>query len=321
MARSKNNFSGFGEFVWYQGVVEDRNDPLQIGRVRVRCIGWQTFDRSIIPTEELLWAHPLAPLGPNGQVTPPKEGDWVWGFFRDGQYGQMPVYVGLIPYVQTGQTNIEMLIGDKDDRAFTVIPNDPAADSRNVSGGSSTSSGGTNSSGGSNSTGSGSGGSGQTDGSSNGHNGGTRAPSGGPLFTFDGSQATQCRSDAEEIMQNDTLPRHKRLEAAMGRSITINDAIAKSSTSRVNETPGSQHFFGRALDLSIRGFSDADKLKLAKSAKEVGFTGFGFGGTILHVDTGTPRHWTYNGMTYWAGKRISALGSWVRGTGPWVGDS
>ena len=26
------------QMVWFQGVVEDRNDPLQLGRVKVRCI-------------------------------------------------------------------------------------------------------------------------------------------------------------------------------------------------------------------------------------------------------------------------------------------
>ena len=32
------------KFNWWFGVVEDRNDPLKLGRVRVRCYGWHTDD-------------------------------------------------------------------------------------------------------------------------------------------------------------------------------------------------------------------------------------------------------------------------------------
>jgi hypothetical protein len=30
------------QFIWWYGVVEDRADPLELGRVRVRCYGWHT---------------------------------------------------------------------------------------------------------------------------------------------------------------------------------------------------------------------------------------------------------------------------------------
>ena len=33
-------FMGTNGFVWWQGVVEDRQDPLQLGRCRVRILGW-----------------------------------------------------------------------------------------------------------------------------------------------------------------------------------------------------------------------------------------------------------------------------------------
>ena len=33
------NFMGMDGFIWFTGVVEDRNDPSQLGRVRVRCVG------------------------------------------------------------------------------------------------------------------------------------------------------------------------------------------------------------------------------------------------------------------------------------------
>jgi hypothetical protein len=34
------DFLGLNNFVWWFGVVEDRIDPLELGRCRVRCFGW-----------------------------------------------------------------------------------------------------------------------------------------------------------------------------------------------------------------------------------------------------------------------------------------
>ena len=35
-------------FQWFVGVVEDRNDPKYLGRVRVRCLGHHTEDKNKI---------------------------------------------------------------------------------------------------------------------------------------------------------------------------------------------------------------------------------------------------------------------------------
>ena len=40
----QSNFMGQDGFSWFVGVVEDRNDPLKLGRVRVRCLGYHTSD-------------------------------------------------------------------------------------------------------------------------------------------------------------------------------------------------------------------------------------------------------------------------------------
>ena len=40
-------------FVWFFGVVEDRIDPNYLGRVRVRCFGFHTDNRELLPTEDL----------------------------------------------------------------------------------------------------------------------------------------------------------------------------------------------------------------------------------------------------------------------------
>jgi len=91
---------GTNGFVWFVGIVEDRNDPLKIGRVRVRCFGWHTRDTSILPTESLPWAQVLIPVtsasisgvgtSPTGLV----EGSWVIGFYMDGQLAQVPMILG-----------------------------------------------------------------------------------------------------------------------------------------------------------------------------------------------------------------------------------
>ncbi len=93
----------FGEFVWWQGVVEDRIDPLKLGRCRVRILGYHTDNKVEgvgIPTEHLPWATPSQPItsaAMNGiGTTPlgPVEGTWVFGFFRDGKDAQEPVMTG-----------------------------------------------------------------------------------------------------------------------------------------------------------------------------------------------------------------------------------
>ena len=40
----EQEFMGREGFVWAVGVVEDRNDPLYLGRCKVRYLGWHTRD-------------------------------------------------------------------------------------------------------------------------------------------------------------------------------------------------------------------------------------------------------------------------------------
>ncbi len=93
----------YGNFVWWQGVVEDRTDPLFLGRCRVRILGYHTDNKEDgkgIPTVDLPWATPSQPItsaGINGigtSPTGPVEGTWVFGFFRDGENAQEPVIIG-----------------------------------------------------------------------------------------------------------------------------------------------------------------------------------------------------------------------------------
>ena len=98
-------FQGRDGYVWWNGVVEDRNDPLMIGRCRVRILGWHTADKSELPTADLPWAQVLMPITSASQTgvgyapVGPVEGTWVMGFYRDGELAQEPVMVGTLPGV------------------------------------------------------------------------------------------------------------------------------------------------------------------------------------------------------------------------------
>ena len=96
-------FMGLDGFVWFVGVVEDRNDPETLGRVRVRCIGFHTEDVSALPTTDLPWAHVMHPVTDpcmQGMGNSPSflvQGSYVIGFFRDAAEKQQPIIIGSIP--------------------------------------------------------------------------------------------------------------------------------------------------------------------------------------------------------------------------------
>jgi hypothetical protein len=88
---------------WFTGVVEDVSDPLQMGRVRVRCFNYHSASQSDIPTSDLPWATCIMPVtsaatsGIGSSATGLLPGSWVFGFFRDGIELQDPVVIGSIP--------------------------------------------------------------------------------------------------------------------------------------------------------------------------------------------------------------------------------
>jgi len=97
------NFLGRNGFIWFNGVVEDRADPQFLGRVRVRCIGFHTANKTDLPTEDLPWAQVLLPItsaaisGLGNSPSALVEGSWVMGYFRDGEMCQQPVVLGSLP--------------------------------------------------------------------------------------------------------------------------------------------------------------------------------------------------------------------------------
>ena len=103
----QQNFMGKDGFTWFVGVVEDRQDPQKIGRVRVRCLGYHTEVHEDLKTEDLPWAHPMNPItsatisGIGQTPLGPVEGTWVVGFFQDGTDAQTPIIMGTLPGVPT----------------------------------------------------------------------------------------------------------------------------------------------------------------------------------------------------------------------------
>lgn len=94
-------------FIWFTGVVEDVSDPMEMGRIRVRCFGYHPFDRAEVPTSALPWAVVMTPITSAsmsrvGQsATGVLPGSWVVGFFRDGVSAQDPLVLGTIPSIST----------------------------------------------------------------------------------------------------------------------------------------------------------------------------------------------------------------------------
>ncbi len=120
---------GFDGFIWFQGVVEDRLDPLKLGRVRVRCLGLHTENKKLIPTESLPWAHVVLPVtsasmsglgdSPTGLV----DGTWVFGFFRDGVACQEPIVLGALLGIPEEKSRQD--IGFYDQRTAEVLEKSP----------------------------------------------------------------------------------------------------------------------------------------------------------------------------------------------------
>ena len=102
---NNDKFLGHNGFLWFTGVVEDRNDPNKAGRVRVRALGHHTSNTTILPTADLPWAHCMLPSTSAGisglgqSATGLVEGSWVLGYFRDGMDRQEMIVLGTLPGV------------------------------------------------------------------------------------------------------------------------------------------------------------------------------------------------------------------------------
>jgi hypothetical protein len=122
------SFLGKDKFVWWKGVVEDRKDPIFLGRVRVRIFGWHTENKEELATQDLPWAMVSLPVDNGRSPIGLKEGDWCWGFFLDGEEAQKPIVVGFIPGIDEDPANPEIGFYDPtpdEELSPGVIPRPP----------------------------------------------------------------------------------------------------------------------------------------------------------------------------------------------------
>lgn len=100
---------------FFIGIVEDRSDPLQMGRVRVRAYGYHTQDKSLISTEQLPWAQVMMPVtsaalsgvgeAPVGLML----GSMVFGLWMDGPDQQVPFVLGTMNTIEGGGSSSDIL--------------------------------------------------------------------------------------------------------------------------------------------------------------------------------------------------------------------
>jgi hypothetical protein len=120
--RYRKEYMGLDGFYWWFGVVENRKDPMNLGRCQVRIFGVHTENLSLIPSEDLPWAMPVHAINSPAFSTP-KEGDYVFGFFIDGKFAQSPMMLGIVPGIPTQVA--DTTIGFNDLRTTDEISESP----------------------------------------------------------------------------------------------------------------------------------------------------------------------------------------------------
>jgi ElaB/YqjD/DUF883 family membrane-anchored ribosome-binding protein len=116
----KKQFVGRDGFVWWIGQIVDSkiwktnipafrtnktDDHRGFGeRYRVRIMGYHTADNKALPDNDLPWATVMYPVTAGAgsasasENTQLRQGNFVFGFFLDGEDGQQPVIMGVIGY-------------------------------------------------------------------------------------------------------------------------------------------------------------------------------------------------------------------------------
>lgn len=297
--------------VHFWGVVEDNVDPMNLGRVKVRCFHYHTDDTSLIPTEALPWALVLQPTtsaaisgigeSPNGL----ENGSWVYGFFMDGRDAQYPVVTHSVPGIhrpemagQPSGTSTGFLAqgnydsGDSADttQSFTPmyhqgissdgvvddVPTNPAAQGD----GSITAVGDINM---------------------------YLQPKDASRWSQLGLSIYSWKAAPDGLACKDgmgSLRFHYGTALALEK-LTKNWGKGKFALTSAYRTPAynarlsgaaknSMHTQGRAIDIpfsAIGGGSNANLAAFGAAAVKCGFVGFGIYNTFIHIDTGNGRTW------------------------------
>ena len=118
----------------YQGVVENRLDPLRLGRCQVRVMGLHTHDKNQLPIEDLPWAYPMQSItsaamsGIGAAPVGPVEGTWVVIMFTDDNE-QYPIMMGTLGGISQPDTAVDqdppgMILKDESGNETSSTPVD-----------------------------------------------------------------------------------------------------------------------------------------------------------------------------------------------------
>ena len=131
---SDKDFAGKNGFTWFIGIVEAIDDPLKLGRCRVRCVGWHTENKSLLPTKSLPWAQTML-SGNNPHPYAPRQSDMIVGFFADGQNAQEPIIIGVLPGIPLTAANPQQGFNDpRTSSERAEVPRTPASKSYSTDG-------------------------------------------------------------------------------------------------------------------------------------------------------------------------------------------
>lgn len=107
-----------------------------------------------------------------------------------------------------------------------------------------------------------------------------------PNFT---QAEVMCPACGDMKVKDEAMYALQALRSLLGKPLTINSGYRSPAYNRlIGGAPRSKHVEGTAFDISLRNH---DKYELYAAAKDVGFKGFGFYNSFLHVDLGPARTW------------------------------
>lgn len=122
------------DIVYWFGIVEDRNDPMKIGRVKVRIYNYAVESLELMPTKELFWAHFISTPNFTSPV-PPRPGQMAFGIFADGSNSQYPLIMGILADIPEKETDKKKGFSDqRTDEQLKTEPRPPQSKTYSLTG-------------------------------------------------------------------------------------------------------------------------------------------------------------------------------------------
>jgi zinc D-Ala-D-Ala carboxypeptidase len=98
-----------------------------------------------------------------------------------------------------------------------------------------------------------------------------------------------CRGTGRLSISCNLMGKLDLLRSRFGSPLNISSAFRSPyHNAKVGGAPRSMHLFGLAADIPIVG---KDKNLIKRLAKDLGFAGFGYYRTFMHIDLGRKREW------------------------------